>query len=249
MTRQIIVTGGAGDIGRAVALRFAGADARVGLLDLGGAALDKAAASIPGAVALAADVTNEASVEAALDAFGAVPDVMVCNAGIGRFGPLEEISAADFSLVLQVNLVGAFLCARAAAKRMLPRGAGSIVTVTSINALVPGPNAGAYPAAKAGLAILTTQMALEWGPRGLRVNAIAPGFIDAGLSTPFFKDDAIRTMREKAVPSRRLGLAEDIADAAFFLASEAASYINGHQLVVDGGVVSSLLCQLPRSAS
>ena len=249
MTRQIIVTGGAGDIGQAIARRFAGADARIGLMDLNGAALDAAAAVVPGAVALPADVTDEASVEAALDAFGAAPDVMVCNAGIGRFGPLEEMQAADFALVLQVNLFGAFLCARAAARRMLPRGSGAILTVTSINALTPGPNAGAYPAAKAGLAALTTQMALEWGPRGLRVNAIAPGFIDAGLSSPFFKDDSIRKMREKAVPSRRLGRSEDIAEAAFFLASDAASYINGHQLVVDGGVTSSLLCQLPRSAS
>lgn len=249
MSRNVIITGGSGDIGRAIASRFAREKARIGLVDLAGEALDAASAGIENAVGLVADVTDEAAVDAALDAFGATPDVVVCNAGIGRFGPLEEMAADDFAAVLNVNLFGAFLCARAAAKRMLPEGRGSIITVTSINAITPGPGAGAYPAAKAGLATLTTQMALEWAPRGLRVNAIAPGFIDAGLSSPFFKDQSIRSMREKAVPSRRLGLAEDIAEAAYFLASDAASYINGHQLVVDGGVSPSLLTQLPRSTS
>jgi NAD(P)-dependent dehydrogenase (short-subunit alcohol dehydrogenase family) len=192
-------------------------------------------------------VTDAHALAAAFDALPGPPDLAVCNAGIGRFGPLAEMDAADFRAVVEVNLTGAFLTAQAAARRMIPRGRGVIVTVTSINALVPGPGAGAYPAAKAGLARLTEQMALEWGPLGLRANAIAPGFIDAGLSTPFFKDAEIRARRERAVPSRRLGLAEDIAQAVLFLASDAASYINGHQLVVDGGVTSSLLAQLPRS--
>ncbi len=248
MKRQVIVTGGAGDLGRAIAGAFAAEGARIGLMDLESEALTAAAQALPDAVALPADVTDEAAVEAALDSFGAAPDVMVCNAGTGRFGPLEDLSAADFELVLRVNLVGAFHCARAAGRRMLESGGGAIVTVTSINALTPGPGAGAYPASKAGLAALTQQMALEWGPRGIRANSVAPGFIDAGLSTPFFRDEAVRSRRAKAVPSRRLGQAEDIAAAVLFLASEAASYVNGHQLVVDGGVVGSLLSQLPRTA-
>ena len=90
-------------------------------------------------------------------------------------------------------------------------------------------------------------MALEWGPSGVRVNAIAPGFIDAGISTPFYADPEVRALRSGAVPSKRLGLAEDIANAVSFLASEKASYINGHHLVVDGGVSVSLLTQLPRA--
>ncbi|MBF9033522.1 SDR family oxidoreductase [Rhodobacterales bacterium HKCCE2091] len=248
MTRQVIVTGGAGDIGRAIAARFAADGARVGLMDIGSDRLEAAAAEI-GGVALPVDVTDEASIEAGLDAFAKTPNVMVCNAGIGRFGPLEDMAAGDFAAVLNVNLLGAFLSARAAGRRMLAAGSGNIVTVTSINALTPGPGAGAYPAAKAGLAALTTQMALEWGPKGLRVNAVAPGFIDAGMSSPFFADARIRSLRENAVPSRRLGRAEDIAEAVHFLASDAASYVNGQQLVVDGAVASSLLCQLPRSAS
>jgi len=247
--RYAIVTGGAGDIGRAIGRRLIAGGWHVGVIDLNPDAVAEAARELGQTTPLPCDVTDAAALEAALDGLGGVPDLAVCNAGIGRFGPLVDMAPADFRAVIEVNLTGAFLTAQAAARRMIPQGRGCIVTVTSINALTPGPNAGAYPAAKAGLARLTEQMALEWGPLGLRANAVAPGFIDAGLSTPFFKDSEIRARREAAVPSRRLGLAEDIAAAVAFLASEDASYINGHQLVVDGGVVSSLLSQLPRSKS
>jgi NAD(P)-dependent dehydrogenase (short-subunit alcohol dehydrogenase family) len=243
--KKAIVTGGAGDIGRAIAKRLAAEGWQVGLLDIGGEALQRGAAEL-GATPLASSVTDEASVEAALTAFGA-PDLIVNNAGIGRFGPLLELSLADFRSVVEVNLIGAFITARAAARHMAKRGSGVIINITSINALTTGPNSGGYPAAKAGLAKLTEQMAQEWGPLGLRINAIAPGFIDAGISTPFYADPKVRASRGGAVPSRRLGIADDVASAVMFLASDAASYINGHQLVVDGGVSVSLLSQLPRS--
>jgi NAD(P)-dependent dehydrogenase (short-subunit alcohol dehydrogenase family) len=243
--KKAIVTGGAGDIGRAIAKRLAADGWQIGLLDIGGDALQRAAAEL-GATALAANVTDEVSVEAALTTFGA-PDLVVNNAGIGRFGPLLELSLADFRSVIEVNLIGAYITARAAARHMVKRGSGVIINITSINALTTGPNSGGYPAAKAGLAKLTEQMAQEWGPLGLRINAIAPGFIDAGISTPFYADPKVRASRGGAVPSRRLGIADDVANAVMFLASAAASYINGHQLVVDGGVSVSLLSQLPRN--
>jgi NAD(P)-dependent dehydrogenase (short-subunit alcohol dehydrogenase family) len=245
-TKRAIVTGGAGDIGRATALRLAQAGWIVGLVDLGDDALRRAKEGIPGAVPLQADVTDEDSIEAALRDFGEPLDLLVNNAGIGRFGPLHELSTADFRKVVEVNLVGPYIVAKAAARRMIARGSGVIINITSINAITPGPNAGAYPAAKAGLAKLTEQMAVEWGPLGLRVNAVAPGFIDAGISTPFYADPKVRALRTGAVPIRRLGLAEDIAEAVFYLASDTGSYISGHQLVVDGGVTPSLLAQLPR---
>jgi NAD(P)-dependent dehydrogenase (short-subunit alcohol dehydrogenase family) len=245
MSGNAIVTGGAGDIGRAIANRLRADGWKIGLVDLDPDAVGKAAAGIEGAVGLAADVTDESSCEAAVEKFGAV-DLLVNNAGIGRFGPLHELATADFRKVIEVNLVGPYIMAKAAVKGMLARGRGVIVNITSVNALVPGPNAGAYPAAKAGLARLTEQMALEWGPRGIRVNSVAPGFIDGGISTPFYRDPAVRALRSNAVPIRRLGLCEDIAEAVAFLASEKASYISGHQLVVDGGVVPSVLLQLPR---
>lgn len=247
MTGGAIVTGGAGDLGFAIAERLAADGWRIGLLDRDMQAAESGAARIKGAMPLAADVTDEAACQAAVAAFGAV-DLLVNNAGIGRFGKLHELSTADFRLVLEVNLAAPYIMAKAAVLGMIARGRGIIINITSINALVPGPGAGAYPAAKAGLARLTEQMALEWGPLGIRVNSIAPGFIDGGISKPFYAEPAVRARRGAAVPLKRLGLAADVAEAAVFLASEKASYISGHQLVVDGGVTPSVLLQLPREA-
>ena len=159
---------------------------------------------------------------------------------------LEADWLPSWSLGTRESIPGQPLSTVKAAKRMVQRGSGTIVNITSINAVTTGPGSGGYPAAKAGLHKLTELMALEWGPSGLRVNAVAPGFIDAGISTPFYADPEVRALRGGAVPSRRLGLASDIADAVSFLVGDRASYINGHQLVVDGGVSVSLLTQLPR---
>jgi len=244
--KTAIVTGAAGDIGAAIARVLAGAGHKVGVLDLDEARVREVASKIAGAMPLVASVTDEASVEAALDAFGAIPDLVVNNAGIVRFGYLFDQSLEDFRRVLDVDLVGIFVVARACARRMVTRGSGAIVNITSIGGMATGTNAGAYPAAKAGAAKLTEQMALEWGPQGIRVNAIAPGFIDGGMSAGFFKDPKIRARRGNAVPLRRLGTPEDVAQAVLFLGSDAASYISGQHVAVDGGVVHSVLQQLPR---
>ena len=250
--KHAFVTGGGGDIGAAIAERATAAGYRVALVDQDGERAIARAAQLDGAIGLQCDVTDEASVLAALDAtqaqFGAVPDLVVNCAGTARFKPLIDQTLDDFRRVLDVNLVSAFIVGQAAARRMLARGSGSIVNITSINGVTPAPNSGAYPASKAGLAKLTELMAVEWGPIGLRVNAVAPGFIDAGLSAPFFANQVVRDLRCKAVPTRRLGRSEDIADAVVFLASDAAGYINGHELVVDGGASRALLALLPREA-
>lgn len=250
--KNAFITGGGGDIGAAIGSSAAAAGYRVCLVDQNGANALARAAQLPGAIGLPCDVTDEASVDAALDsclaAFGAAPDLVVNCAGIARFAPLMDQTLADFRRVLDVNLVSSFIVGRAAARRMLARGSGSIVNITSINGVTPAPNSGAYPASKSGLAKLTELMAVEWGPLGLRVNAVAPGFIDAGLSAPFFADPVVRDLRCRAVPTRRLGLSQDIADAVMFLASDSASYINGHELVVDGGASRALLALLPREA-
>src|SRR6056297_2451483 len=244
--KTAVVTGGSGDIGRAIVRALTEDGYRVGLLDLDEARVVAAADEL-GAIGLVADVTDEPGVERALQAFGAVPDVVVNNAGIGRFASLLEMPIETFRHQLDVNLTGAFIVARAAAKGMVARGSGVIINITSINAITTGPGTGSYPAAKAGLAKLTEMMALEWGPSGIRVNCVAPGFIDAGISTPFYRDPEVRALRAGAVPSRRLGTAGHVAEAVAYLASDAASYINGVQLAVDGGTAVSLLSQLPRS--
>ena len=244
--KTMIVTGAAGGIGEQIALRATQAGYRVGLIDVDARRVEAAAANMSNAVGYGADASSESDIEAVLDLFGDVPDVLVNNAGIVRFGPLIDQSAEAFRKVIDVNVVGCFITAKAVARRMLKRGSGSIVNLSSINATHPGPGAGAYPASKAAVVSLTQHMSLEWGPGGVRVNAIAPGFIDAGMSAPIYADARVRQLRGGAVPQRRLGSADDIANAVLFLASDLAGYINGHELVVDGGVVNSVLAQLPR---
>ena len=243
--KTAIVTGGSGEIGCACAQTLICDGFRVGILDIDGDAVNRVALDI-GATGLVADVTDEPAVEVVLEQFGDTPDLVVNNAGIGRFASLLDMPLADFRQVLEVNLVGAYVVGRAVARGMAERGSGQIINITSINAITTGPGTGSYPASKAGLQKLTEMMALEWAPLGLRVNAIAPGFIDAGISTPFYRDPEVRALRGGAVPTRRLGLPEDIANTVSFLASDKANYINGHHLVVDGGVSVSLLTQLPR---
>ena len=245
---SLLVTGAAAGIGAEIARAAAADGYRVGVLDTDGRGAGGCAAGIPDAVALEASVTDEAAVEAALDAFG-TPDVLVNNAGIVRFGPLLEQAADSFRSVVDVNLVGTFLCGRAAARRMAGAGGGRIVNVASMNGIVPGPNAGAYAATKAGIMMLTQQMALEWSRHGIRVNCVAPGLIDGGMSAPIHADPQLRAERELAIPRGRLGTTADIARAVLWLASDGADYVTGQTLLVDGGVTMSILSHLPRPRS
>jgi len=243
--KSALITGAGSGIGAVLAARAAQRGYRVGVLDIDEAKASAVASTLDGAVALGADVTNEESVQRALAEFGRVPDLLVNNAAVTQFGSLIEQGIAGFRRVVEINLMGTFIPAWIAGRRMVERGSGVIVNLTSINAIAPRPDTGAYPATKAAVAKLTEQMALEWGPAGVRVNSVAPGFIDAGISAPFYADPEIRKERGSRVPVGRLGSGDDIAAAVLFLASDEASYINGHQLVVDGGVVHSLLGQMP----
>lgn len=251
MTRRAtLVTGAAAGLGAAMAERFAAGGDRVGVLDVDGpAAVQVAAALGADSSGLAASVTDPDAVAAALDAFG-TPDVVVNNAGIVRFGPLTDLSLGDWQAVIDVNLTGTFVVARAAAARWLAEGrSGVIVNVTSMNGVAAGPHAGAYGSTKAAIALLTQQMALEWGAAGIRVNAVAPGLIDGGMSEPIYADAETRRAREVKVPLRRLGTAPDVAEAVWWLASPAASYVTGQQLLVDGGVTMAMIANLPRPSA
>ena len=245
MTKSMIVTGAGAGIGECIARYASDAGYRVGVLDINHDTATAVADSLPNAVALSAAVNDPDAVEAALESFG-TPDALVNNAGIVRFGPLLEQSVDDFRAVLDVNLVGAFVCATACARRMVDNGGGSIVSLTSINGIAPGPNAGAYAASKAGIHLMSQQMSVEWGPMGIRVNSVAPGMIDGGMSAPIFADPEFRRLRVGKVPAGRLGTVDDIAKAVMFLSSSDAGYITGQQLVVDGGVINSIIGNLPR---
>ena len=246
MTKTAIVTGAASGIGAEIARTLAGSGYHVGIVDIRHEAAEATAATIEGSVALAANVTDEADVAAAYDAFGGIPDLVVNNAGIVRFGPLGEQSLADFRAVIDINLIGVFLMTREAVRRMVPRGSGHVISLTSTNAYNPGPGSGAYPASKCGVLQLMKQFALEYADRGLRFNSIAPGFIDGGMSTPIYADSKVRAARSSGVPLKRLGTPMDIANAVLLLDSDLASYITGIDLLVDGGVTHAVLKNLPR---
>jgi NAD(P)-dependent dehydrogenase (short-subunit alcohol dehydrogenase family) len=244
--KHAVITGGAAGLGADVARTLSEAGYRIGIFDLGAERVAEAASKLDNAMGIEADVTSPDQVAAAFDAFGEVPDLLVNNAGIVRFGAMEEQSVQDYIDVVNVNLLGSCFCARAIAPAMMDRGSGHIINFTSINGVHPAPGVGLYGPTKAAMANMTQAMAIEWGPRGIRVNAIAPGMIDAGMSKPIFENPKVRATRGGGVPLRCLGEAADIAEAVLFLDSDGAKYISGHELVVDGGVSISVMAHLPR---
>lgn len=249
MTKTALVTGGGGGIGTATCLRLSRDGYRIGVLDLNAETAKKTADLIPGAMALGADVTDEKSMQAALDKFGAVPDVLVNNAGVVIFGPLLERPLADYRKVVDINLMGTVVPTWLCAPGMTKRGSGVIINISSIAAVMTGPNLGAYTATKAAVAALAAQLAQEFGPHGVRVNAIAPGMIDAGMGARSTHGDTeLDERRIGVIPSRRFGTGDDIANTIGFLCSDAGSYINGQTIVVDGGISISGLSTVGRAS-
>lgn len=246
-TRTLLVTGAARGLGRRIAERAIDDGYRVVAVDV---SFDESPLrEREGATCVTGSISDEEFVSRVFREHGPV-DVVVNNAGIVRFGPLMDLAADAFRAVVDVNLTGTFLMSRAAATAWRNSASpGVIVNITSMNGVAAGPNAGAYGATKAAIALLTSQMAIEWGQLGIRVNAVAPGLIDAGMSEPIYADPTTRRARESKVPLGRLGTSDDIASAVLFLASEQASYIHGQNLVVDGGVTGSVIAHLPRPAS
>lgn len=245
--KTALVTGAANGIGAAIAGAAARAGYRVGVMDANAAAAHAMADKLDNAIALPCDVTDEKAVDAALATLGCTPDLLVNNAGIVKFGNLMDISVEDFRRVLDVDLVGAYILSRAVGRLMRERGQGNIVSISSINAITPSLGTNAYAAAKGGMVVMTRLLALELGPHGVRVNSVSPGFVDGGMSTAVYANAKTRELRTNAVPLRRLASVEDIANAVMFLASEQAAYIHGQDLGVDGGLVHSLLSQIPRA--
>ena len=244
--KTAIVTGAGAGIGKAICQKLSQNNYRVGMLDLNEENVNEASKGVENSFPLLGDVTNQESIKKAFEKFGEIPDLLVNNVGIVLFGPLEEHSVEDYSKSLNINLLGSFITSRILINDMIKRGSGSIINMSSVNGVNPGIGIGAYPASKAGIISMTQQMAIEWGKFGIRVNCISPGFNDAGMSKPIYEDPKVRELRGGAVPTGRLGEADDIDNAVLFLDSENASYVNGHNLVVDGGVISSVIAQLPR---
>jgi NAD(P)-dependent dehydrogenase (short-subunit alcohol dehydrogenase family) len=241
----LVVTGAARGIGLAVARLASAAGARVILLDRDRQALEPAVEELGGhALALGCDVSDEASVtqafETAARELGAIRGLVTC-AGIDRGGALHELDLQTWDAVLDVNLRGTFLCARAALPQMLEAGSGAIVCVSSPFALAASPGTGAYAASKGGVSALVRALAVEYAPRGIRVNAILPGPTETTLMWAAVDDDQVPAARarvEDEVPLRRLADPGEPAQAALWLLSNAASYVTGSQLACDGGVLA-----------
>ena len=251
--RTAVVTGAASGIGRAVALSLAEAGAAVALLDRNQTSCTELADSLAAkrvrCLALACDTSDEASVRAAAAAVAeklGQADILVNNAGILRPGALADLKLAEWNGLLAVNLTGYLLCAQAFRPQMLARGGGALVHIASIAASNPQPRSGAYSPSKAAVAMLSRQLALEWGPEGIRSNIVSPGFIRTALSEAFYQAPGVTERREAMVPSRRIGTPQDIADAVLFLASARAGYVNGAEILVDGGVDQVMMELAPR---
>jgi 3-oxoacyl-[acyl-carrier protein] reductase len=242
--RVVIVTGAARGIGAGTAKRFADEGASVAVLDLdeGAAAETAAGLGAERAIGIACDVSDATAVDAAVtrvvEELGKV-DVLVNNAGITRDNLLFKMTEQDWDLVMNVHLKGAFLMSQAAQKHMVPAKYGKILNLSSVSALGNRGQAN-YSAAKMGIQGFTRTLALELGPYGINVNAIAPGFIvtemtDATAVRLKMEPEQLRQMNADANPVRRVGYPEDIAAAAAFLCSDEASYVTGQTLYVDGG--------------
>lgn len=230
-----LVTGGASGIGRATAALFAARGHRVAIADLSGA--EDAAGEIGrGHIGLGLDVTDEGAVEEALARLDRI-DVLVNNAGIGDTHlPSVDQDIDQFRKVVDVHLAGAFLMARASARRMIGAGGGAIVNLSSIAGVTGLPRRNAYGAAKAGVSMMTRSLACEWAGSGVRVNAVAPGYARTALVEKLVEDGRIDIAAiKRRVPQGRLIDPGEIAEAIWFLASPAASAITGVTLSVDGG--------------
>jgi NAD(P)-dependent dehydrogenase (short-subunit alcohol dehydrogenase family) len=241
--RVALVTGAARGLGRSIALALAnaGADVALGLREIGsGAGVAEEVETLGRtALPLQMDVARldqiERAVNRAEERFGRL-DILVNNAGLGPENPAEDVREEDFDLTLAVNLKGTFFASQAAGRVMIRQGSGCIINLSSQAGFVALPGESVYCMTKAAIAHLTKCLAVEWGPHGIRVNAVAPTFIETPGTEPALADPAFRAeVEERIAGLHRIGLPVDVAGAVVFLASPAASLITGETILIDGG--------------
>ncbi|MDB5575167.1 MAG: 2-deoxy-D-gluconate 3-dehydrogenase [Bradyrhizobium sp.] len=251
--RVCVVTGGGGGIGRAVALSLARAGAHVAAIDLDERGLEVTRTEL---LEISGDHTVTRCDTSSADSVAAASEtiekalgpcgVLVNTAAVLRPGGLDNLSVAEWNAVLAVNLTGYFLCAQVFGRQMRTAGRGSLVHVASISGSHAQGQSGAYSVSKAGVIMLSRQLASEWGPQGIRSNVVSPGMVITPMSQSFYDTPGVTERRSAVVPLRRVGMPQDIADAILYLASDRSSYVNGDEITVDGGYANMLMNLVPR---
>jgi NAD(P)-dependent dehydrogenase (short-subunit alcohol dehydrogenase family) len=236
--KRVVITGASRGLGRACALAFADAGADLVLVARRSEELQRLAAELQarGTTAAAApcDVTDDGQVRALFEGLDRC-DVLVNNAGTNRPQPFVDVDLATLDEILELNVRSMFVVAQAAARRMVQARSGAIVNMSSQMGHIGGPNRTVYCLSKHAIEGLTKAMALELAPLGVRVNSVAPTYIETPLTKPYFEDEAFRQDVLRRIPMGRIGTMEEVAAAVLFLASPAASLITGTSLLVDGG--------------
>ncbi|MGV8989063.1 MAG: SDR family oxidoreductase [Cypionkella sp.] len=241
--RRALITGSSQGIGFALAKGLAAAGAEVVLNGRDTGKLAEAATQIAGARTLAFDATQHEAVRVAIDRFeadvGAI-DILINNAGMQYRSPLEDFPAEAFERLLQTNIASVFHVGQAVARHMIARKRGKIINIASVQTALARPSIAPYTATKGAVGNLTKGMATDWAKYGLNCNAIAPGYFDTPLNAALVADPVFSTWLEKRTPAGRWGNVDELVGAAIFLSSDAASFVNGHILYVDGGITASL---------
>ncbi len=245
--RIALVTGSSAGIGLALARALGQAGAVVVINGRGGAKVASVAAQLQAegltVHACVFDVTNSKSVVAAVDdieaSIGPI-DILVNNAGMQRRAPLQDFLEADWHELMRTNLDSVFMVGQAVARKMIPRKRGKIINICSVQSELGRPNIAPYTASKGAVKMLTKGMAIDWGPHGINVNGLGPGYFATELNAALVADEKFSTWLIGRTPSRRWGDVEDLGGAAVFLASDASNFVNGHILYVDGGVTATL---------
>ncbi len=250
--KKVLITGASSGIGQAIAIRFAQEGANVAInyrksvedaQDTEEMAMKKACGQIEGcgvqSLLVQGDVSQEEDVvnmvNTVIDKWGGL-DILVNNAGIQTEKPAHEITADDFDKVINVNLKGAYLCAREALKQFLDQAGGVIINISSVHEVIPKPNYVSYSISKGGMENMTKTLALEYADRGIRVNAVGPGATVTPINEAWINDPEKKAEVESHIPMGRAGTSEEMAAAVAFLASDEAAYITGQTLFIDGGL-------------
>ncbi|WP_153010543.1 glucose 1-dehydrogenase [Falsirhodobacter sp. alg1] len=241
--RHALVTGASRGLGQAMAVGLAEAGADITItartLNALGTTAEKIRATGRSVECIALDQSQTDLIVPALNGKGPF-DILVNNAGIEQISPSEDVTPALWNRIIDTNLRGSFFTTQAVAKTMLTRGSGAIINLCSLTSYVGVPTAVPYGSSKSGLLGMTRALAAEWAPRGLRVNAIAPGYFRTEMTEAFYEDPQWTKAMLDKIPQRRFGNNDDVVGTVVFLASDASAYVTGQCIGVDGGYLASI---------